>query len=231
MNDVVSVPRPDSDLPVLRWLPASGQGPGLLVIQEIFGVSAYVQQRCAEFAAAGYVVYAPELYFRQGRLEFDENSPSYVKEGVGASQRLDWTQTTADVSATLDALRAADETTGGVGIVGYCFGGGMGFQVAALNPPDALVSYYGSAIPGLLELASSITCPSQHHWGLADTYFPADVVEQIRQAVTAADADVEFYTYPGAGHAFDNPHPLFYDAAASTLARERTLTFLAQHLR
>ncbi|MBK8446182.1 MAG: dienelactone hydrolase family protein [Micropruina sp.] len=231
VNDVVQVVRPDGELPVHRWLPAAGRGPGLLVIQEIFGVSEYVQQRCADFAAAGYVVYAPELYFREGRLEFDESSPSYVQEGIGAAQRLDWAQSAEDVSATLDALRSASETTGRVGIVGYCFGGGMGFQVAAANAPDALVSYYGSAIPGLLELAPAVTCHSQHHWGLADTFFPSDVVEQVRQAVTASDAEVEFYTYPGAGHAFDNPHPMFFHAAASGLARERTATFLAHHLR
>jgi carboxymethylenebutenolidase len=232
VNDLVEVPRPDGRLPVHRWLPAAGRGPGLVVIQEIFGVSEYVRLRCAEFAAAGYVVYAPELYFRQGRLQFDENSPSYVQEGIGASQRLDWAQTTQDVSATLDALRTATETTGSVGIVGYCFGGGMGFQVASLNCPDALVSYYGSAIPGLLALAPQITCPSQHHWGLADTFFPQDVVERVKQAVTATgdEVEVEFYTYPGAGHAFDNPHPMFFNEPASELARQRTLAFLKQHL-
>ena len=230
VSDLVHVLRADGALPVERWLPPSGTGPGLLVIQEIFGVSGYIRQRCADFAAAGYVVYAPELYFRLGRLEFDGSSPTYIHEGIAASQRLDRDQSAADVSATLDALRAAPEVTGGVGMVGYCFGGGMAFQVAARNVPDALVCYYGSALPGLLALAPKVTCPSQHHWGLADTFFPPDVVEQIEQAVTATPREVEFFTYAGAGHAFDNPNPLFYNEAASELARERTMEFLHRHL-
>ena len=81
VSDLVHVLRAGGALPVERWLPPSGTGPGLLVIQEIFGVSGYIRQRCADFAAAGYVVYAPELYFRQGKLEFDSTSASYVHEG------------------------------------------------------------------------------------------------------------------------------------------------------
>lgn len=228
MSDVVQVLRPDGNLPVHRWLPASGSGPGILVLQEIFGLSPYIERRCAELAAAGYVVYAPELYFRLGAMTFDEASPSYVQEGIGASQRLDWEQTTADASAALDALRAAPEVTGRVAVLGFCFGGGLGFQVAARNTPDVLVSYYGSAIPGLLELAPQVTCPSLHHWGLGDSFFPITVVDQVREAVT--DTGAVFHTYEGAEHAFDNPHPLFFHADASALAWERTLDFLADHL-
>jgi carboxymethylenebutenolidase len=228
VSDVVEVMRPDGNLPVHRWLPAAGGGPGVLVLQEIFGVSPAIERRCADLAAAGYVAYAPELYFRLGGMTFDEDSPSYVQEGVGASQRLDWRQTTADASAVLDVLRAAPEVTGKVAVLGFCFGGGLGFQVAAENAPDALVSYYGSAIPELLELAPQVRCPSLHHWGLGDSFFPPKVVEQVREVLTAAGA--EFHTYPGAEHAFDNPHPMFFHAEASRLAWTRTLDFLARRL-
>jgi carboxymethylenebutenolidase len=230
VSDVVHVMRPGGNLPVHRWFPPSGRGPGILVIQEIFGVSGYIQERCAALAAAGYLVYAPDLYFRLGKMTFDGDSPSYVQEGIAAAQKLDWDQTTADASAALDALRGAAECTGRVAIVGYCFGGGLGFQVAARNTPDALVSYYGSAIPGLLALAPNVTCPSQHHWGLADAFFPPAVVAQVEQAVTGTGAEVEFHTYADADHAFDNPNPLFHNAVASSVARTRTMEFLARHL-
>ncbi len=229
VSDLVFVPRPDGELPVRRWLPAPGTGPGVLVLQEIFGVSPYIEQRCADLAAAGYVVYAPELYFRLGLPTFDEEAPDYVQQGIAGSQRLDWEQTTADASAALDALRAAPEVTGKVAVLGFCFGGGLGFQVAAVNTPDALVSYYGSAIPGLLDLASQVRCPSLHHWGLGDSFFPPEVVEQVRTALTSER--VTFHTYPGAEHAFDNPHPMFFHAEASALAWTRTLAFLAERLR
>lgn len=228
VSDLVFIPRPDRELPVRRWLPASGTGPGVLVLQEIFGVSPYIAQRCADLAAAGYLVHAPELYFRLGPLSFDEDAPDYVQQGIAASQQLDWEQTTADASAALNALRAAPETTGKVAVLGFCFGGGLGFQVAALNSPDALVSYYGSAIPGLLDLASGVRCPSLHHWGLGDSFFPPEVVERVRTALTSGR--VTFHTYPGAEHAFDNPHPMFFHADASALAWQRTLAFLAEQL-
>lgn len=228
MSDLVHVMRPGGNLPVHRWLPPGGSGPGVLVLQEIFGVSPYVQRRCADLAQAGYVVYAPELYFRIGPLTFDESSTSYVQEGIGASQQLDWDQTSTDASATLDALRDAVDDK--VGIVGFCFGGGLAFQVAVRNTPDALVAYYGSAIPGLLALAPKVTSPSLHHWGEADSFFPGEVVEQVRAAVTGTGHEVDFYTYPGAEHAFDNDHPLFYHRDASELAWQRTLTFLDAHL-
>ena len=227
MSDVIEVVRPDGVLPVRRWLPAPGRGPGILVLQEIFGVSPYIERRCADLAAAGYVVYAPELYFRLD-VHLDESSPDYLQQGIGASQRLDWEQTTADASAALDALRSASETTGEVAVLGFCFGGGLGFQVAALNAPDALVSYYGSAIPGLLALAPRVTCPSLHHWGLGDSFFPPEVVAQVRDAV--AGPAVEVHTYDGAEHAFDNPNPMFFHAEASALAWTRTLDFLAGRL-
>lgn len=229
MHDVIELTRPGGELPIHRWLPAASTGPGLLVIQEIFGVSDYIIERCEAFAAAGYVVYSPDLYFRLGQITFDESSSSYLPEAMATMQRLDWDQTCADTSAALDALREAPEVVGGVGVVGYCFGGGVGFQVAATNPPDVLVSYYGSAIPGLLDLAGAITCPSQHHWGLADSYFPSHVVEQVEKAVTAG-GQAEFHSYPGAEHAFDNPNPMFHQADGSALARERTMDFLSSHL-
>ncbi len=228
MSDVIDVVRADGNLPVHRWLPGAGGGPGVLVLQEIFGVSPYIEQRCADLADAGYVVFAPELYFRQGAMTFDESSPSYLQEGLGAAQRLDWEQATADASAALDALRAATEVTGKVAILGFCLGGGLGFQVAANNPPDALVCYYGSAIPQLLDLAPKVDCPGLHHWGLADSFFPPAVVEQVRQTLTGSAGEVEFHTYEGADHAFDNTHPMFFHPQSSALAWTRTLDFLAR---
>jgi carboxymethylenebutenolidase len=117
---------------------------------------------------------------------------------------------------------------GGVGLLGFCFGGGLAFHVAAVTPVDVLVSYYGSALPGLLGLADQVTVPSLHHFGTADAYISAEAQEQIRAAVTANGA--RFETYEGAGHAFDNPGPMFHHAAASAAAWATTVQFLAEHL-
>ncbi|UFU06267.1 dienelactone hydrolase family protein [Ruania halotolerans] len=256
--DVITIPTESGDLPIHRWLPPGGTGPGVLVLQEIFGVSAYIRSRCADLATAGYVVYAPELYHRLPDSAVDEED---VERGVELAQQLPWDAALADAHACLDALRAAEQhsaeqkgadqgsgdqsranqnsadqssanqTTGKVAVLGFCYGGGLAFNLAAQNSPDALVSYYGSALPGLLSLAPQVQAPSLHHFGTADSYIPAEMVETIREAVTATNNQVEFFTYDGAGHAFDNPSPLFHHGQASAEAWQRTLTFLAAHLR
>ncbi len=218
-------------MPVVRCLPPGGSGPGLVVIQEIFGVSDYVVQRCEDLAAAGYVVYAPELYWRlPAAPQFNPESEAYVMQGITAMQQLDWDRAVEDVCDTVAALRAAPETTGQVGLLGYCMGGGIAFAAAARCHPDALVSYYGSALPTLLEVAPAVRCPQLHLWGDADAYIDTEAQARVREAVEAGGTPVTWLTYEGAGHAFDNPHPLFHHAAASAAAWDATLDFLATWL-
>lgn len=230
MSDVFTVPTGDGDLPVHRWLPPSGTGPGILLLQEIFGVSGYIRSRATELAAAGYVVYAPELYWRLEDGEPDEDAPDVLERGVALAGQLPWPDALRDARTALTALRAAPEVSGPVAVVGFCYGGGLGFALAAQDAPDALVSYYGSALPTLLDLAPQVRVPSLHHFGTADAYIPLDVVTQIRGAVQHDGAHVEFELYDGAGHAFDNPSPMFHHAAASAAAWPRTLRFLAEQL-
>lgn len=209
------------------WYPPSGDGPGLVVVQEIFGISDYIRRRCADLAALGYVVLAPELYWRVEDAEIDESAPDMLEKAVALSQQLDWDTAVADVRAALETVRSI--CTNGVGLIGFCFGGGLAFNVAALDPPDVLVSYYGSALPQLLHLAPQVQVPSLHHFGTADAYIDMDSVGRIREAVTT-NPYTEFLTYPGAGHAFDNPHPQFHHAEASEEAWKATIEFLRTQL-
>jgi carboxymethylenebutenolidase len=225
-----TVPTAAGEMPAHLWLPESGSGPGLLVLQEIFGVSGYIRRRAADLAEAGYVVLVPDLYWRLGAGPIDESAPGAMEEAMARVQKLDWATTVADAVAALRALRARDEVVGGTGVIGFCFGGGLAFNVAAVESPDVLVSYYGSALPGLLDLAPQVTAPSLHHFGTADDYLDGPTVERIREAVTAGDNTVEFETYEGANHAFDNSDFALHHPAASALAWERTLAFLAREL-
>jgi len=229
VSDRVSIPTDAGDMPAYRWLPDSGTGPGLLLLQEIFGVSDYIRQRGADLAEAGYVVLAPELYWRLDVAAIDESQPGAIEEAMGRVQRLDWETTVSDAMAALEVLRASAEVTAGPGVIGFCFGGGLAFNVAALDAPDVLVSYYGSAIPGLLDLAERVTAPSLHHFGLADDFIDRETVAAIRAAVAEREG-VRFETYDGANHAFDNWNFSLHHPEASALAWQRTLAFLAEHL-
>jgi carboxymethylenebutenolidase len=226
--ELVSVPTPDGDLPAHLWRPASGSGPGILLLQEIFGVSDYIERRASDLADLGYVVLAPEIYWRIGASRV-ENGPDALAEAFALVQRLDWDAAVRDGVTALEHLRSLPEVTGGVGIVGFCFGGGLGFNVAAVADPDVLVSYYGSSLPDLLELAPDVTAPSLHHFGLADSYIDAEAVERVRSALDTR-LDVVFETYPGADHAFDNPDFSMHHPEAAALAWERTAAFLRERL-
>ena len=229
-GDLVTVPTDAGDMPARRWLPPAGRGPALLLLQEIFGVSAYIQRRAADLAEAGYVVLAPELYWRLDVAAIDEAAPGAIEEAMGRAQQLDWPTTVGDAVAALDYLKAAEEVSGGTGVIGFCFGGGLAFNVAAVEEVDALVSYYGSGLPGLLDLAPQVRASSLHHFGTADDFLDASTVARIREAVTGGSAPVEFETYEGANHAFDNDVFVFHHPEASKLAWQRTLAFLAREL-
>ncbi len=219
----------DGGMPTQLWLPPSGTGPAVVVFQEIFGVGRYIRGRCADLAALGYVVLAPEIYWRLGVVAVDEDADDLLDQGMALMQQVDWETAVADGVAAVRHARGLPEVTGGVGAVGFCFGGGLAFNVAAEEPLDALVSYYGSALPQLHPLAPRVSAPSLHHFGDADAFIPMATVDEIRAAVTA-QPEVAFEIHPGAGHAFDNPAPSFHHPEASARAWASTVVFLSDHL-
>lgn len=227
---VVMVTTPDGEMPAHLWLPEGGSGPGILLVQEIFGISRYVRQRASDLAEQGYVVLAPEIFWRLGVSAVPEG-PGALEEAMAVAGRADWDEAVADARAALAALHGREEVQGAVGLVGFCFGGGLAFHVAALTPDaeiDALVSYYGSATAEHLDLAPDVTVPSLHHYGLADSFVPVETVERIAAAVDGPQAQLR--TYDGADHAFDNPDLPFHHPQASAAAWEHTREFLARHL-
>ena len=173
-------------MPAHLWLPPSGTGPALVLVQEIFGVSAYIRDRGRDLAELGYVVCAPEIYWRLPDAEIDESDPEVLARAMSVVSRVDWPAAVRDVQATLRHVRGLAEVTGGVGLIGFCFGGGLAFHVAAVDDVDVLVSYYGSALGDLTDLAGDVDAPSLHHFGTADAFIPAETIERVRAAVTAA---------------------------------------------
>lgn len=225
---LIEIETPDGPMRAHLWLPPTRTGPGLVLVQEIFGVSTYIRQRAQDLAELGYVVCAPEVYWRLDTQQVDETRDDVLDQAMGLAQQVSWADAVADVQLAVAHLRGRIEVTGGVGLIGFCFGGGLAFNVAAVEPVAVLVSYYGSALGDLLHLAGQVDAPSLHHYGLADDYIPAETVERIRLAVTARGA--QFATYAGANHAFDNPTPGFHHPEASAAAWAATARFLGEHL-
>ena len=218
-------------------LPPGGRGPGLLLLQEIFGVNAHIRAVADQYALAGFVVLAPDVFWRQApRVELGYEGEDRQR-AMALATALQGAEVVADLQAAVAALRArpdvagipGDGAPGGkVGAVGWCMGGRLAYTAAALAGVDAAVAYYGGGIQGQLALAPQITCPLQFHYAGHDDHIPPEAVTAVRQAFTGKPA--EFFDYPDAGHGFNCWARASYHAASAALAHGRSLAFLAEHL-
>jgi carboxymethylenebutenolidase len=212
-------------------LPDSGTGPGVVVLQEIFGVGDYIKDAADRLAGLGYVALAPDLYWRIEpgiALGHDEAGLGRAFE---VSQRLDHELAVRDAIDALGALRALPEVTDGrAGVLGFCLGGTLAFGVAIEGDPDAAVCYYGSGIAGMLDQSDRISCPVLLHFGGADPYIPREQIEAVC-ASAAATSHMECVIQEGAGHAFDNHFsPMFSQPEPAARAWEITRRFLGRTL-
>lgn len=216
------------DLPV--WLPESGSGPGLVLIQEIFGLDDYIKSVAADLAALGYVVAVPELFWRFEPKWSSGHDESGIAASMAAVSKFDFALGLSDVLATIDLLRGLPAVTGGVGVFGFCLGGSLAFTAAAQGSPDTAVSFYGSTVPDSVGLLDGITCPIQFHFGGQDPYIARDGVKRVEEAVAGHDG-AEIHVQEDAGHAFHNHvAAIFYDAPAAAAAWSLTEGFLARTL-
>jgi carboxymethylenebutenolidase len=206
-------------------IPSAGKGPGLLLLQEIFGINAHMREVADRYAEEGYVTVAPDLFWRlEPGVELGFSDADREK-AFALYKRFDVDRSIRDVADTLAALKAMPECTGKVGAVGFCLGGKLAYLTAARCPVDAAVSYYGVGIEASLDEASKIKCPMVLHFGSEDKYSPPATIEAIRKPFAGRD-EVEIYVYQGADHAFSNPHRPSYHKPSSWMAHSRTIALL-----
>jgi carboxymethylenebutenolidase len=204
-----------------RAEPAGQPKGAVVVIQEIFGVNDHIRQVADGYAAEGYVAIAPQIFDRVARDVELGYEQADMGQGIElAFQKLDHKLALQDVQAAVDAA-AAD---GGVGVVGYCFGGLLAWRAACeLDGVSAAVSYYGGGVAR--EADRQPRCPVMMHFGENDAHIPLSDVEKVKGAQPLA----EIHVYP-ADHGFNCDHRASYDAGSAKLARQRTLEFFAKHL-
>lgn len=223
-----SVTVPDGTFDLHVWSPGE-PAPGVLVLQEIFGVGEYIEAVCERLATAGYVAAAPDLYWRTApgfRAGHDEAGLQASFEQVG---RLDVPQAIVDAVAALGALGDLPDVAGRPGVIGFCLGGTLAWGVAAQGDPSCCVSYYGSGVPDMLGLADEVRCPVLLHFGDDDPYIPGERIDAV-DAVVAGHRNLTL-NVEHAGHAFDNHvAPMFSVPAAAAAAWAKTLAFLETNL-
>ena len=210
-------------------LPPAGKGPGLLLFQEIFGVNQHIRAVAQQYAQDGFVVLAPDLFWRQTpRVELGYAGDDW-KRAFALMQGYAPADALADIAASAAALRARPEVGGAkVGAIGYCMGGRMAYLAAATAGIDAAAPFYGGGIHQQLERAAGIACPVQFHYAGHDDHIPPEAVERVRQAFAGKAAEV--HVYPGSMHGFNCWERASYHAPSAALAHGRALQFLATAL-
>ncbi len=209
-------------------VPAAGHGPGVLVLQEIFGVNANIRAIADLYAEEGYVALAPDVFWRQEPGVDLGYTGADREHALALMRRFKPEQGVRDLAVAITALRAHPACTGKVAALGFCLGGTLAYA-AALAGADCVVSYYGGGIDKRLDRAKDITVPMVFHFGTEDHSIPPAAVERIRTAFAGRD-DVEIYVYPGAGHGFACSRRASYHKPATMMAHSRSLALLRRVL-
>ena len=211
-------------------LPASGYGPGVVVLQEIFGVNKYMREVCDWYASHGFVAICPDLFWRQERgVDITDQSEAEWQKAFALYQGLDEAKAVDDSTAAMQFLREHPACNGRVGAVGFCLGGNLAWLLSVRFRPDCAVGYYGVGIEKTLNEAGNLTSPLMLHVAGKDQHCPLEAQKQIH-AVLDSNPLVTIHDYPEQDHAFGRPGGEHYDASAAELANLRTLEFFVRNL-
>ena len=207
--------------------PEVGAGLGLIVIQEWWGLVPHIKAVCDRFAAEGFTALAPDLYHGAHTTEPDEAGKLLMT--------LNLPQAAKDMSGAVDFLLQSDRVRGeGVGVTGFCMGGGLTLMLAVQRPDAvaAAVPFYGfipweSAQPDW----STLAAPVLGHYGQLDEFFSPEKAQELEATLKGLGKEADFHIYEGAHHAFFNDtRPEVYDEHAASTAWIRTLEFLRSKL-
>ncbi|MDQ2856260.1 MAG: dienelactone hydrolase family protein [Acidobacteriota bacterium] len=220
-------------------LPARGYGPGIVVLQEIFGVNAFVRDVADWYAARGFVVVCPDLFWRQERgVQLTDQSEADWQKAFALYAGLDEAKAVDDSAAAVEFLRQHPACNGEVGAVGFCLGGNLAYLLSVRYPggqpargasPDCAVGYYGVGIEKSLAEATNLSSPLLLHIAGRDKFCLPEAQEQIHETLDTNPL-VTIHDYPEQNHAFGRRGGEHYDAAAAEIAHLRTLEFFVRNL-
>ena len=211
-------------------VPESGSGPGVMVIQEWWGLVPQIRGVCDRLAAEGYVALAPDLYHGEIAAHDEMDKAGELMTSLPPERAA------KDMSGAITALLAHEATTGdAVGVVGFCMGGMLAFLIAAQEGDRvaAMAPYYGAPLGEGEPDWSGLTAKVEGHFAETDDFFPPDAVNELAERLRGMGKDVAVHVHAGTGHAFTNEENALgtYDAAASAVALANTLELFASTLR
>jgi len=202
--------------------PARGSGPGIILLQEIFGINDYIREVADQYAEEGYVVVAPDLFWRmEPGIELGYSEDDFGK-AFGYYEQFDVPQAIVDITTTVGAMRSLPNLKGGIGALGFCLGGKLAYLAAAHSGVDVAVGYYAVGVETDIDLADKISCPIALHLAEDDELCPAEAQQLIKETFAGRD-NADMYSYPGVGHAFGAPARPSYNKAATLMAHSRSI--------
>jgi len=211
-------------------LPPGNSGPGIVLLQEIFGVNRDMRSIADWYAQRGFVVICPDLFWRQERgVQLTDQTDAEWKRAFELYQGLDEAKAVEDAGAALAFLRSHPACTGNAGAIGFCLGGKLAYLMAVRQYPDCSVGYYGVGIENALDEIVNLSAPLMLHIAGKDQYCPPEAQAKIHAAL-GNNPIIALRDYADQDHAFARVGGAHFDAASADLANQRTLEFLARHL-
>ncbi|PJK30555.1 dienelactone hydrolase family protein [Minwuia thermotolerans] len=203
--------------------PASGSGPGVVVIQEIFGVNQVMRGITDWLASEGFVALCPDLFWRiEPGIQITDKTEQEWAKAFELFQKFDVDKGMEDIQATIDHLRGVDGCTGKVGTVGFCLGGLLTYLSMTRTDADAGSGYYGVNIDKMLGEAKNISRPLILHVATEDGFVDKEAQAKMHEGLDSHE-HVTLYDYEGNDHAFARVGGEHYDEKAAQLANQRTL--------
>ncbi|MBP9877395.1 MAG: dienelactone hydrolase family protein [Alphaproteobacteria bacterium] len=234
MTKSISMVQLSKDFPDFKGLlgvPDQENAPGLLIIQEIFGINHVMHELVEHYTSLGYLTLCPDLFWRfQPGIVLDDRIAEDWKEASHYYQHFSVDQGIEDLKIGLNYLKNHDSCSGKVGSVGFCLGGRLAFLMSTRSDVDCSVSYYGVALDQNLNEASQIKNPLLCHLAELDQFVPAVVQTQILKCF-AGSRLVTCLQYKGMDHAFARKGGSHYNQQEAERANQITQTFLQTHLR
>ncbi len=204
--------------------------PGLVLIQEIFGVNDVMRKLADEYAKQGYIVLCPDLFWRiKPGIVITDKTQKEWDLAFSLFQRFDQNKGVEDLGSTMDELRRTPGCSGKVGAVGYCLGGKLAYLMSTRTTIDCSVGYYGVAIDVALNEAPKIKKPLMLHIAEEDQFVPHDVQDKM-VASLGKNPLVTLHKYQNVNHAFAREGGKNFDADSARVANKRTADFLARNL-
>jgi carboxymethylenebutenolidase len=229
MSEYISLGRDGEDFQSYLAKPVHSNGKGLVLLGEVYNANHFIRGVADGYAALGYTVLAPDLYWRQQPGEYLDYTPDGQKQARALAAALDIDQAVEDVGRAAEALRE-QLGQGTVGVLGFCLGGQLAYLAAArVANIDSVVAYYPVQLQNHLDEAPKLRVPTLVHFAENDARTPPDLIQALRDGV-APLPDVDLHVYPAVEHAFGRVGYAPYDHAAATLAAQRTRDFYSRTL-